>query len=223
MKEFKDWDWSTSKNWTNLKMFVQGAYARRLVAVNLHSAAAQNGHVTQNNMFHILCDDKDEFKGADSTGAMATHTATAATANSGITAPTVHADVVTAINTLSANQVTILQQMAAFSLGGSRTAQQAAAPAIQVPLVPRRGTYLQLPPIQAVHVPMILKVAGSKVVAMHPAEASKDVGVAARTGGATDAVGEAAAALHLLIIWWGMALSSHSVVATSLSPSKLGL
>jgi hypothetical protein len=160
MKEFEDWEQSVSKNWTDLRIFVQGAYAHCLVAVNLGSAAVQNGYVTQNK-FHILGEDDNEFKDADSTGTTATHTAAAATMNSGITAPTVPADVVMAINTLSANQMTMFnqvaplaQQMVAFSLGGSRPAWQTAAP-FHVPFVPQKGRTFQVPPVHAVLVPMM--------------------------------------------------------------------
>ncbi len=135
MKKFEDWERSVCKNWTNLKIFVQGAYAHHLKAVNPCSAAGQNGDVTQNNMFHILGEDDDKFVDANLTGTTATHTAAAATMNSGITAPTAPMDIVTAINTLLANQTTmfnqvapLVQQMEAFSLGGSRPAQQKATP-----------------------------------------------------------------------------------------------
>jgi hypothetical protein len=62
-------------------------------------------------MFHILGEDNNKFKDANLTGTMATHTAVAATTISGITAPTLPADVVTAINTLSANQTTMFNQV----------------------------------------------------------------------------------------------------------------
>ncbi len=46
MKEFEDWEWSMSKNWADLKIFVSGAYGRCLVAVNLCMAVGQNRYVT---------------------------------------------------------------------------------------------------------------------------------------------------------------------------------
>jgi hypothetical protein len=144
MKEFEDWEWSVSINWTNLKIFVQGVYVRCLVVVNLRLAAGQNGYIIQNNMFHILGKDNGKFADANLTATTTTHAAAAATTNSGITAPTVPADVVTAINTLLANQTTmfnqvapLVQQMAAFSLGGTCPAWQNDAP-FHVPFVPQQ-------------------------------------------------------------------------------------
>jgi hypothetical protein len=111
MKEFEDWERSVSKNWTDLKIFIQGAYVCHLVAVNLCSAVGQNRYVTQNNTFYVIGKDNDEFVDADLTGTTATHTPAAATMNSGITAPSVHAEVVTAINTLLTNQMTMFNQV----------------------------------------------------------------------------------------------------------------
>jgi hypothetical protein len=112
-------------------------------------------------MFHVLGKDNNKFVDADLMGTTATHTAAAATTNSGTTAPTVSVDVVMAINTQLANQMTmfnqvapLVQQMVAFSLGGSRPAWQKTAP-FHVPFVPQQGTTFQVPPVQDVHVPML--------------------------------------------------------------------
>jgi hypothetical protein len=103
-------------------------------------------------------DDDDDINDEESvsTANTLTQAAAHATVNSRVTAPiTVSADVMTAINTLAANQATIVQQMAAFSLGKSRPAQQVATPAVHVQYVPQQGTMLQVPPIPAIHVTLI--------------------------------------------------------------------
>jgi hypothetical protein len=76
--------------------------------------------------------------------------------NSEESAPTaVSTNVLTAIQMLAANQATIVQQMAAFSLSASRPAHQTAAPAVHVLYVPQQGTTMQVPPVPAIHVPLI--------------------------------------------------------------------
>lgn len=166
MKEFEDWEREASKTWTDLKKFVQAAYQRKLTVLNLRATSGTAGYVNQ-NMFHLLEDDGDYIDDAESVSTVNTVTQQEANAtiNSGVTAPsTITADVLTAINTLAANQATIVQQMAAFSLSGSRPAHQAAAPAVHVPYmqqqsttpyVPPQGPPLQVPPVPAVHVPVL--------------------------------------------------------------------
>ena len=157
MKEFEDWEREASKTWTDLKRFVQSAYQRKLTVLNLRMTSGTGGYVSQ-NMFNVLRDDDDDVEDADSvsTGNSLIQAAANATVNSGVTGPTaVSNDVLTAINTLAANQATIVQQMAAFSLSASRPANQIAAPATHVPYVPQQGTTMQVPPVPAIHVPLI--------------------------------------------------------------------
>jgi hypothetical protein len=157
MKDFEDWEREASKTWTDLKRFVQSAYQRKLTVLNLRMTSGSGGYVSQ-NMFNVLQDDDDDVEDADSvsTGNSLIQAAANVTVNSGVTAPTaVSNDVLTAINTLAANQATIVQQMAAFSLSASRTAHQTAAPAVHVPYVPQHGTTMQVPPVPAIHVPLI--------------------------------------------------------------------
>ena len=124
MKEFEDWEREVSKTWTDLKRFVQAVYQRKLTVLNLRMTSGTGEYVNQ-NMFHVLDDDDDiDDEELVSTANTLTQAAAHATINSGVIAPTtMPADVVTAINTLATNQATIVQQMAAFSLGGSRPAQ----------------------------------------------------------------------------------------------------
>jgi hypothetical protein len=156
MKDFEDWEREASKTWTDLKRFVQAAYQRKLTVLNLRMTSGTGGYISQ-NMFNVLGDDDDDVSVAStSTGNSLVMAAANATVNSGVTAPTaVSADVLTAIQTLAANQATIVQQMAAFSLSASRPAVQAAAPAVHVPYVPQQGTMMQVPPVPSVHVPLI--------------------------------------------------------------------
>ena len=157
MKEFEDWDREVAKTWTGLKRFIQAAYQRKLTVLNLRMTSGTGGYTSQ-NMFHVLGDADDDMDSvaSASTGNSIIQAAANATVNSGVTAPTtVSADVITAIQTLAANQATIMHQMAAFSLGASRPAVQAAAPAVHVPYVPQQGTMMQGPPVPAIHVPLI--------------------------------------------------------------------
>ena len=123
MKEFEDWERELSKSWTDLKRFVQAAYQRKLTVLNLRMTTGSAGYVNQ-NMFTILGEDDDDIDSVESTntGNSIIQAAANVTVNSGVTAPSaVSADVLTAIQTLAANQATIVQQMAAFSLGGMPT------------------------------------------------------------------------------------------------------
>jgi hypothetical protein len=56
-REFEDWEATANKTYASLKVFVHGAYARRLVAVQLHTTG-QQGYVADhnNNMFRVLED-----------------------------------------------------------------------------------------------------------------------------------------------------------------------
>ena len=157
MKEFEDWEREVSKTWTDLKRFVQAAYQRKLTVLNLRMTSGTGGYISQ-NMFNVLGDDDDNVDSvaSTSTGNSCIMAAANATVNSGVTAPTaVSADVLTAIQALAANQATIVQQMAAFSLSASRHAVPAAAPAVHVPYVPQQDTMMQVPPVPAIHVPLI--------------------------------------------------------------------
>ncbi len=52
-REFKSWDAIPNKTWPVLKTFVHGAYARKLVALNIRNMTGQQGYVPQ-NMYHVL-------------------------------------------------------------------------------------------------------------------------------------------------------------------------
>jgi hypothetical protein len=56
-REFEDWEAMSNKMYTSLKVFVHGAYARHLIAVQL-STTGQHGYVANpnNNMFQVLED-----------------------------------------------------------------------------------------------------------------------------------------------------------------------
>jgi hypothetical protein len=56
-REFEDWETTANKTYASLKVFVHGAYARHLVAIQLRTTG-QQGYVTNhnNNMFRVLED-----------------------------------------------------------------------------------------------------------------------------------------------------------------------
>jgi hypothetical protein len=78
LKEFEDWEASNNKTWTCLKVFVHGAFQRRLVAVGIRgSTSGQQGYAPPKNPYALLAESLDLD---DDT--MVTQTATASTVGS---------------------------------------------------------------------------------------------------------------------------------------------
>jgi hypothetical protein len=118
---------AADKIWLNLKLFIQEAYQRCLNATG--TTSGQHGYVQ--NAFGVLAEDSDDEKDADVhlvITQMATLTtqcqlmATTTTARSSLVA--------SAIQQLSANQQSMMQQIAALT----STVRYPPAPAFQVPL-----------------------------------------------------------------------------------------
>jgi len=112
-RDFEDWDCKTAsdKIWTNLKMFVQECYTRRLNATNI--AAGSQGYVR--NAFAALGEESDDND--DDVQTVITQMA-ALTTQSQLTATTMaetQSAVAAAINQLVANQQAMQQQFAAFT------------------------------------------------------------------------------------------------------------
>ncbi len=129
-----------------LKMFIHEAYSRRLTVMVLCSTSGQNGYAHQ-TIYNVLEAGIDEDI-SDNTVTTITQTA-AVTAATGITTPSsstaISAEVAAAVNQLSANQATIMSQMAAMSFVPPPTQHTHA-------FVPREP--FSVLPIQQVAVPM---------------------------------------------------------------------
>jgi hypothetical protein len=111
LKEFDDWDFITPKMYPALKIFIGGAYTRRILAQQLCNMAGQMGYTTMNhNMYTTLGnDDDDDTMATDTT---ITNVAALTTGASN----TAHELVINAINQLNANQAALVQQMAPMLL-----------------------------------------------------------------------------------------------------------
>ncbi len=138
-REFENWDAVQDKTWPVLKLFVNGAYARKLIASNIRNMMGQQGYAPNQNMYHVL------KEGDDTSNADRTVTQMAATVTMGITlgntyqAFVIPPELTAAINTIMANQQSLynhiaplLQQMAALS-SQAQPPTQARQPVFQAP------------------------------------------------------------------------------------------
>ena len=119
------------------------AYGRRLTATALRSTSGQNGYSDQ-TMYHVFNEEHGNESDEDTVRTITQTSAIMAAPGSTSTSQgtAISAEVAAAINQLSANQTTMMAQMAAMTM----------AP----PMVPQtRGTV----PHEAFHVPPILQVA----------------------------------------------------------------
>jgi hypothetical protein len=128
-RDFEDWDRKprSDRIWTNLKIFVQECYTRRLNASSITSGA--QGYVQ--NAFAVLQEESEEED--DDVQTVITQMA-ALTTQSQLTANTTaenSASVAAAINQLNANQQAMQQQFAAFTTQRNTTYQP--APMMQQP------------------------------------------------------------------------------------------
>jgi hypothetical protein len=154
LKEFDAWDAVTPKTHPALKMFIHVAYGCRLTALALCSTFGQNGYANQtiyNVMEEGIDNDTNDNTVTTITQIAALTIATDGTTPSGGT--DISAKVTAAINQLSANQTTIMSQMAAA------TAQMAALCVVPPPAqnthayAPRKQFYV--PPIQQVAIQQV--------------------------------------------------------------------
>ena len=140
-RDFEDWDRkiAADKIWTNLKMFIQEAYTRRLNATSITTGA--QGYVQ--NAYAALAEESEEED--DDVHTVITQMA-ALTTQSQLTASTAaetNASVTAAINQLAANQQAMQQQFAAFTASRNTTYQPTllAPPPMQQLTIPSFGTF----------------------------------------------------------------------------------
>ncbi len=169
-REFEDWEATPNKTYGSLKVFVHGAYARRLIAVQMRTTG-QHGYVANlnNNMFQVLEDgapvtdvDTSVATITNQTAANATtdstmdntYAASSATANPS-PSPQVYAAAATVINQLSANQKAMWLHMQNLLLRDHAPPTHVANPVMYNP--PRNAAAFQAPyqapPIHALTVP----------------------------------------------------------------------
>jgi hypothetical protein len=136
LKEFDRWEAAAVKTYPILKMFINEAYSRRLTAMQLRNTAGQQGNVNQ-NIYNILDIDGKEDTNNNTTvtvptvaAAMVTAGVTGGSTFAATTASTIAAEVAAAINQLSANQMAIMQHIAAMNISPPQTI---AAPASNIP------------------------------------------------------------------------------------------
>ena len=146
LKEFETWDAMPNKTYPGLKTFIHEAYTRRLTAISLRNTAGSLGYVGTNaNAFAGMNSTTGE-ETDDDDATTVTQAAAAATTGSTLgntyattgTSATFPAEVTAAIQQLAANQTSIMQQFAAFTVNN------------QPP--PNRRT-IQVPPITNITVP----------------------------------------------------------------------
>jgi hypothetical protein len=155
LKEFDTWEVLPIKMYPILKTFVHEAYTRRLTSIQLRNTAGQQGYMQDpdNNMYNVFGERDDEMADNDTT---ITQTATAAmtgstlggATNAATSKATIPSEVSAAINQLTANQTTMMNQMAAMQFS---------------PPTPAHHTsqgQLHVPPIQQLNIPVPQAYAG---------------------------------------------------------------
>ncbi len=110
LKEFDDWEAITPKTYPALKTFIGAAYTCRMLAMQLPNMAGQMGYTPQNqNMYNIFGNNNNTM----ATNNEPTKLTTGSSITRGHTVATIQDLVIQAINQLSANQHTLMNQMAA--------------------------------------------------------------------------------------------------------------
>ena len=151
LKEFDAWDATTIKTYPALKTFIHEAYTRRLTALQLRNTTGTQGYApnTNQNIYNILDEGFESDSGTD--GTVITQTAPPITQTAAMTTGrtmtntygggTIPSEITNAINQLSANQQTIMNQMAAMSFNNAPTPP------------PQAATKFHVPPIQQLTIP----------------------------------------------------------------------
>ncbi len=153
LKEFEDWKAVTPKTYPALKVFIAGAYTRRLLTQKLRNTAGQMGYAPPSqNMYNVLQDDESTTDGTTATKGTAITNIAAMTTSSTITATQASTAAITnAINQLSANQTALMNQIATMTITNRAPMQ----PAQQY--VPP----IQQPPIQQQTIPHVQPFTGA--------------------------------------------------------------
>jgi hypothetical protein len=169
-REFEDWEATPNKMYGSLKVFIHGAYARRLIAIHM-CTTGQHGYVANpnTNMFQVLEDSATITD--DDTSVATTMNQTADNATTGSTldntyaaslalanpspAPQDYVVVATVINQLSVNQTAMWSHMQNLLLRDHAPPTHVANPVVYNP--PRNVAAFQAPyqapPIHALTVP----------------------------------------------------------------------
>jgi hypothetical protein len=150
LKEFDNWDAITLKTYPALNTFIHEAYTRRLMALQLRNTTGTRGYapIINQNMYNVL--DKPYKSNSKTDGTVMTQTApttqTVALSMGSTLANTygggtTYTEITKAINQLSANQQSIMTQMAAMSFNNA-----------PVP-PPQAAANFHFPPIQQLNIP----------------------------------------------------------------------
>ena len=140
-KEFETWEAIHPKTWPALKLHIQSAYQRKLIASSFRNTSGQMGYAPNHNAFNAFVGDDESSVDTTATqvaAAAATAATAASTLGSTYQASTIGADLATAIKTLAANQQALYQHVAPLT-------QQMAAMSYQ-PATQTRTTAFPAPP-----------------------------------------------------------------------------
>jgi hypothetical protein len=140
LKEFNNWELITPKTYPALKTFIGAAYTRRMLAIQLRNTVEQMGYTPQNqNMYNIFGNNNNTM----ATKNKPTKLTSSSSITGGHTAATIQDSVIQVINQLSANQHTLINQMAAMSFNNANNAppQQYTPPPIQQVNILAHETY----------------------------------------------------------------------------------
>jgi hypothetical protein len=151
LKEFDTWDAIALKTYPALKTSIHEAYTRRLTALQLRNTTGTQGYAPNinQNMYNVLDEAYNSNSGTEE-GTVMTHTTpttetAAMTMGSMLTntygGGTITLEITKAINQLSANQQSMMTQMAAMSFNNA-----------PVP-PPQAAATFHVPPIQQLNIP----------------------------------------------------------------------
>jgi hypothetical protein len=156
-REFKDWEATPNKTYGSLKVFVYGAYARHLIAVQMRTTEQHRYVANPNNNLQVLEDGVSITDDDTSVATIMNQTAANATTGSTLDniynaslapanpspSPQDYVAVATAINQLSANQPRMWLHMQNLSLRAHAPPAHVANPVVYDP--PRNAVAFQAP------------------------------------------------------------------------------
>jgi hypothetical protein len=111
-REFETWEAVPAKTWPALKLHVQGAYQRKLIANSMRNTSSAMGYAPTHNAYNAFVSDDDSSVDTAHTAATVTNATTGSTLGSTFQASTVSPELAAELQTLAANQQAIMQQVA---------------------------------------------------------------------------------------------------------------
>jgi hypothetical protein len=99
-REFETWEAVPNKTWPALKLHIQGAYQRKLIATSMRNTSGAMGYAPNQNAYNAFLGNNDSSVDTAHTAATVTRVTTGSTFGSTYQAATVPAELMAALQTL---------------------------------------------------------------------------------------------------------------------------